>query len=162
MYLAQAAFLVVLAGDTDTIVKAHAAMHRPKRGVFFGRKSCTPSIPLVDGESVLDTSLEDVIATYPWIPFTTALTGASVRRMKRTHLSKTLSLRTVVDCPAGMWADTVIKDVPVSLVTTARTFATRGLSTGIVTIPNPFYEKNKDTNADTDTVSSHDPMEGMS
>lgn len=154
-YLAEAAFLVVLEGDTETVTKAYTALRSPKRTVFLGRKSCVPTIPLVDKESVLDTDMDAVLRTYPWVPFTAAVTDSAVRKMTRTYKDATLTLPTITDARKGERVDAVVTDVPVSLAVDARTFAPRGVVFSTVNIPNPFYEEE---NADT---AAPDPMTGL-
>jgi CRISPR system Cascade subunit CasD len=46
-YLEQARFVAILEGDQETLEKAAKALEDPKWGVWFGRKCCLPSSPLL-------------------------------------------------------------------------------------------------------------------
>ena len=46
-YLEQARFVVVLEGDEELLQKASGSLEDPKWGVWFGRKCCLPSAPLL-------------------------------------------------------------------------------------------------------------------
>lgn len=64
-YLADAKFLVGLAGDPRLLDKLQAALKHPTWPLYFGRKSCPPSerVWLPDGPQ--DTDLVSALSTYP-------------------------------------------------------------------------------------------------
>lgn len=67
-YLADAAFLVGLAGDDFTLLKKlHAAVRNPVWPLALGRKSYVPSEPIWIDNGLQDAPLRDVLARWPWI-----------------------------------------------------------------------------------------------
>lgn len=67
-YLADAAFLVALAGnDRALLERLHAALRDPVWPLALGRKSYVPSEPIWMEHVVLDASLREALARWPWI-----------------------------------------------------------------------------------------------
>lgn len=67
-YLADAAFLVGLESeDRGLLEQAHAALRDPFWPLALGRKSYVPSESIWIENGVLDTSLRDALARWPWI-----------------------------------------------------------------------------------------------
>jgi len=48
-YLLDAKFAVILGGNGDLLVKIESALKNPKWGVWLGRKSCIPTVPIFQG-----------------------------------------------------------------------------------------------------------------
>lgn len=46
-YLAQAKFIAVITGETETVKKISDTLEDPAWGIWFGRKSCIPASPLL-------------------------------------------------------------------------------------------------------------------
>ena len=68
-YLLDAAFRVFLSGERDTLTEAAAALQDPVWGLWLGRKTCIPSVPvfagLYDDEAeALQACLSDELAHY--------------------------------------------------------------------------------------------------
>lgn len=67
-YLADAAFLVGLAGNDHKLLKRiHAALRDPVWPLALGRKSYVPSEPVWMEHAVQDGPLRDVLSRFPWI-----------------------------------------------------------------------------------------------
>lgn len=75
-YLADASFLVALRGEAELIRRVGDALASPIWPVFLGRKSCSPSVPVLamprEGEGWRNpsphASLADALASVPWSP----------------------------------------------------------------------------------------------
>jgi len=80
-YLAEARFLVGLAGDDPTLLQwLHAALQDPVWPLFLGRKAFVPGEPIWLPEGVhLDADLLPVLAAYPWLGRDAAKPPESVR-----------------------------------------------------------------------------------
>ena len=117
-YLADARFLVGLAGENDQLLTdSHAALQSPYWILYLGRKAFAPGEPvwLADGLRP-EGSLLDALATYPWL---------GTDPQKRPE-----QLRVVVEAPDG---PEVRPDQPVSFG--ERLFALRRLRTLYVRTP---------------------------
>jgi CRISPR system Cascade subunit CasD len=69
-YIADAAFLVVLEGEDQTLLeKAHVKLKNPVWPLALGRKSYLPSEPIWIENGIQDAPLRDVLAWWPWIAF---------------------------------------------------------------------------------------------
>ncbi len=67
-YLADAAFLVALAGnDRAFLENVHAALRNPVWPLALGRKSYVPSEPIWMEHAVQDAPLREALARWPWI-----------------------------------------------------------------------------------------------
>ncbi|MEA4909279.1 MAG: type I-E CRISPR-associated protein Cas5/CasD [Anaerolineaceae bacterium] len=65
-YLADAAFLVGLEGNLIVLQCIEAALHRPKRSLYFGRKAFPPSAPLwVQDGLQIGENLLDALRKFP-------------------------------------------------------------------------------------------------
>lgn len=75
-YLADASFLVALQGDADLIQKISNALASPKWPIYLGRKSCTPSVPILETPRKGDLwanpashgDLNAALCAVPWRP----------------------------------------------------------------------------------------------
>jgi len=75
-YLTDASFLVALQGDPDLISDVTEAIESPKRPVFLGRRSCPPSVPILErpgeGEGWKNPDdygdLTSALNSVPWHP----------------------------------------------------------------------------------------------
>lgn len=65
-YLADAAFLVALAGDAGKLRAVRDALEHPRRPLFFGRRSCPALLPLVFELREDADDLRRVLAELPW------------------------------------------------------------------------------------------------
>ena len=66
-YLANASFLVALLGDPEMIVAFAQALQNPRRPLFLGRKSCSPTRPIYAGDAHCDDMLT-ALRLHPWRP----------------------------------------------------------------------------------------------
>ena len=113
-YLADAAFLAALQGDSGTVNELAEALQDPVWPPFLGRKSCPPSVPVFAGLEWFD-GLIAALRSQPWRP-----------RLEDID-AKPKSLRVVAETnsadgsiPAGAWP---VHDVPISF--THRVYGTR-------------------------------------
>lgn len=105
-YLADAAFLVALWGNTGTVADIVKAIQEPVWPAFLGRKSCPPSVPVFAGTDNHD-GLEAALRSLPWRP---RLDVVDLPQGKQRP--DKINLRAVVEVspPAGQ----PVRDVPVS------------------------------------------------
>ena len=113
-YLADAAFLVTLQGDSGTVKDVAEALQNPVWPPFLGRKSCPPSAPVFAGLERFE-GLIPALRSQPWRP-----------RLGNID-AKPNSLRVVTEAdpadgpiPADAWP---VEDVPISF--THRVYGTR-------------------------------------
>jgi CRISPR system Cascade subunit CasD len=66
-YLADAKFLVGLEGDYNTLEPVFRALQHPTWLLFLGRKAFIPSERVWLPDGLQESSLEDVLTTYPWL-----------------------------------------------------------------------------------------------
>ncbi len=111
-YLADADFLVGLAGDDELIDRLDAALANPAWPLYLGRKAFVPSMPLRAGdEPVRDLSLDEALKSRPWW-----------RRKPREVPDG--PVRIVLEQPPGSEGE-VRNDVPVSYRYMRRRFTVR-------------------------------------
>ncbi len=125
-FLADAAFLVALEGESEFIELLEAAMAAPRWPLFLGRKAFPPAGPVLRG--VQSGSLADGLAHGPW-------TDPSKRRTeqlrRRIEGGETVKARTIVDvAPAD--ATDFRNDEPLSFE--PRRFIRRSVQVGVVPV----------------------------
>jgi CRISPR system Cascade subunit CasD len=70
-YLTDASFGIVLEGDTDLLGEIVDALDNPKWGIWFGRKTCIPSAPVLAGlRDTREKALQLLIGEAPLEAFT--------------------------------------------------------------------------------------------
>lgn len=106
-YLADADFLVGLAGDAAFLATLDAALRQPVWPLALGRKACVPSLPLALG--VVEGDLLETMKRYP--------------RCVRVGERPREALRYVTEVPHG--TGEARADVPLSFVSRDRRFAVR-------------------------------------
>ncbi len=69
-YLCDASFLVALQGTPELISELNTALENPKWTVFLGRKSCPPSLPLLNPEENTGffDNLDEALSSKAWYP----------------------------------------------------------------------------------------------
>lgn len=160
VYLSDASFTVVLEGDTETIRLAVDALSAPRRPLFFGRKACVPSAPVLVGVSNL--SMEEALQSAEWIPYDTDPHLDEWRPSPRalTHgwgaPKITLDTYTEVDTPVA--GSIMMRDVPVSLTVNDRRFTGRSVVRGSVTIDNRFSRRKSADEEATEAEIDHKPL----
>jgi CRISPR system Cascade subunit CasD len=65
-YLADANFLVGLAGPRDALARLHGALRSPRWPLFLGRKSFVPSVPVFVPHGLVDDPLMAALARVEW------------------------------------------------------------------------------------------------
>ncbi|GGN01966.1 type I-E CRISPR-associated protein Cas5/CasD [Thermus composti] len=66
-YLADAAFLVGLEGETAFLEVLHKALKNPRFPLYLGRKSYVPSPPPYLPDGLVEAPLEEALAGYPYL-----------------------------------------------------------------------------------------------
>jgi len=129
-YLADADFLVGLEGDRELLSRIHQALANPKWPLFLGRKAFVPGLPVHIPDGLKEGSLAEVLASYPWCA-----------RNEREAAEPPQQLRLILEVPfdarfspaeAGIVADQVRNDVPLTFVSRARAFTVRRTITRFV------------------------------
>src|SRR5690606_11325567 len=131
-YLADALFLVRLAGEAGHIAELAGRVRRPHWRLHFGRKAFVPAGPLIEerrrGEpqrtGVFRMGLEEVLYRHPWLD-------------DRGHpgAADPPPLRTVVDTEAGDPLAEPRYDVPVSFRPDDRRFSARAVRAETIPFP---------------------------
>ena len=64
-YLLDAKFAVIISGDSDFLAEIKSALQDPKWGIWLGRKSCVPTVPIYQGcYDTMDNALEAAKSAY--------------------------------------------------------------------------------------------------
>jgi CRISPR system Cascade subunit CasD len=145
-YLADAAFLVAVQGQTTLLKGLREALRRPVFPLYLGRRSCPPAGRLDHG--LHDGDAESVLTVQPW------LASAWVQQ---AHHAPLVTLSTVVDCPAGTPGADLVRDEPISFDPRYRQYGWRSIRHSRVTIPNPTYTTGTPPKP-SPTADPHDPM----
>lgn len=101
-YLADAVFLVVLAGDGSLVESLGNALVNPAFQLGLGRKSYVPTQPMVLG--LEKSEPEEILRSYPWLVSARRIRDR-VRRQLENEAAQ-IRLRTVCDCQpdeASVW-----------------------------------------------------------
>jgi len=110
-YLADADFLVALAGPDELVARLDAALADPVWPLYLGRKSFVPSMPVrVPGGPVRDAAPPEALKTRPWW-----------KRTQREQPENPLRILAETDAPDAE----VRNDVPLSFVSRERSFTVR-------------------------------------
>lgn len=154
-YLSDAAFLVVLEGPDALIDEARTALRHPRRTLYLGRKSCPPSAPVLLGVTADD--LNSALSGHPWLmtyglPTSSARWRELSRKLRRTEI---LTLETRTEASEVEPGAKLVKDVPLSWVSDARSYGYRSVLEGEVAVDNPLYQP-----PIVDPI-DHDPMSGL-
>lgn len=118
-YLADAAFLVGLAGDADLLQTLQYALANPRWMLFLGRKACPPARPIYLPDGLQDKPLLDALTLYPWLVSTDEQTYQELKKSIR-------GLRLVLEDQNGT---ELKKDRPLSFARGQRQFAFRRFHT---------------------------------
>lgn len=134
-YLADALFLVVLAGPATLLRELEEAVHRPRWPLFFGRKAFVPAAPLIEarteqarwGTGLSEEPLETVLEEHPW------LERDPERQQEILGLAPDRRrLRTVVDVRPDHKHAERRHDLPLSFTEGARRYGSRAVRVGQV------------------------------
>ena len=138
-YLAEADFLVALAGDRTLLKQIDAALRAPVWPLFLGRKSFVPGEPVWVADGLLDNEdVESVLRSFPW------------HRPQRDR-DFPQRLRLVLDTESRQTGE-VRNDVPLSFDFERRRFTIRYVRTGWIddpnsTLPDPNQENHRCSSA---------------
>ena len=156
-YLADAAFLVGLAGEHNLLSQLAEALKNPKWPLFLGRKACLPSSPVYLPDGLCEQSLEAALTHYPciapefsrsprspatnWVALTQPTTAIPVTpedsdTQAKCRLLLEIAVATAVDCESGMIERR--QDIPLDFRHAYRTFRYRSICTKF--IDSPFRE----------------------
>ena len=128
-YIADAMFLVGLAGDKQLLQILHNALANPQWMLFLGRKACPPARPVYLPDGLQDQSLIHALTQYPWL-------GSDEK--KYDELTKNgQQLRLVLEDRSG---SEMKRDTPLSFEKGNRHFALRRFSTTFTDVLPPFRE----------------------
>ncbi len=67
-YICDASFLVALQGEPELIEELITALQKPKWTLYLGRKSCSPSRPILEHQSSFFPDLLSALTSVPWQP----------------------------------------------------------------------------------------------
>ncbi|MDS1270532.1 type I-E CRISPR-associated protein Cas5/CasD [Lipingzhangella sp. LS1_29] len=140
-YLADALFLVLLEGDSETLTRLEQAVRSPHWPLCFGRKAFVPATPLVDPPGAVPAGgkvtglfhrpLHEVVCELPW------LEPRPEERQAVITEGEGLRLRAVVDvAPDAVDAEPRL-DSPLSFHPDNRRFTTRTVRVTYVSPPPP-------------------------
>ena len=65
-YLQDAAFLIVIEGPRELLIRISNALKDPKWPVYLGRKSCPPTRPIFEALATGYSSIDDALNRHPW------------------------------------------------------------------------------------------------
>jgi CRISPR system Cascade subunit CasD len=146
-YLADAAFLVAVEGDSALLEGLQEALRRPVFPLFLGRRSCPPVGRLDHG--LREGSAEDALSLHPWL---------ASSWVQKTHHAAEVSLDTVVDCPPGEAGSDLVRDDPISFDPRHRDYSWRTVRHGRVSRPNPGFRGGESQ----PSTANPDPLDPMS
>jgi CRISPR system Cascade subunit CasD len=127
-YLADALFLTVIEGQETELGRLHQALANPRWPLYLGRRAFLPGRPIVsisEPPATICCSIEDVLATYPWLENQPNIRNAADRGEPRW-------LRTVTDSNAADPAAELRNDYPLSFASGARRHGPRFVRIGHV------------------------------
>ncbi len=117
-YLADALFLVVLAGDGRLLGRVASAVRQPHWPLSLGRKAYVPARPLLGPDArPTGRSTDEVLRKHPWL---------------ETNARTAVPLRTVVECAPDYPLAQVRHDQPISFARGNRRFGSRSVRIGEV------------------------------
>lgn len=127
-FVADAQYLVGLAGDEALLRLIDAALRAPVWSLSLGRRSYLPDPPIRLRDGLQPADLVDALRDYPWLARTAAEADATRARIIAAERSgRPLRLRLVADSPPAVDAE-MRCDVPLSFAD--RRFAPRFIRTG--------------------------------
>lgn len=113
-YVADAAFVAAVEGDSGLLESLADAISRPRFGLYLGRRSCPVTDPVLLG--VADGELPDVLAAQPW----------QAARWYRNRQPRTVHLPVHVDASPGLAGPSETRrDVPESFDPVRREYGWR-------------------------------------
>ena len=126
-YLVDAKFTVALEGEDSLIEDIEKALQKPRRAIFFGRKSCPPARPLV--QYISNKSFEACLHEAELL--------GSPSDYQRLESSNRLEI--ITDCRDDETPHEFIMDYPVTFSRTGRQFKNRPVRYSHVTVHNDTH-----------------------
>ncbi|MBD0746009.1 type I-E CRISPR-associated protein Cas5/CasD [Streptomyces sp. CBMA152] len=140
-YLADAVFVAGVEGDHELIHSLHRAMQAPRFLPYLGRRSCPPSRPVLMGDPLEETSLEQALRTVAWqasrwyIRQTARGASSGAVGASGTAVLGPETLDLLLDCPPHETPHLSWRDGPVSFDPRHRQYALRGILTETTDAP---------------------------
>lgn len=138
-YLADAAFVAAVEGDSALLEGLDAALRAPTFPLYLGRRSCPPAGPVSLG--LREGDLEQVLRDEPWHASPT---------VRRRNPVAVVHLQLVLDSPSDAVPERMVRDVPLSFDPELRSYGLRGIVRTSVPVHNP--------DAAEEPADDHDPM----
>ena len=146
-YLADAKFLVALAGDVSKLEELDEALRHPVWPLFLGRRSCPPDTPPSRGVREEYSDVRSALSAEPWLVS---------NRYKSRH-QRVTELEVACDAHEGEVAD-IQDDYPLSFGSAGRRYAGRGVYRFRVAIERLGGKQIPAANRRAITLPDHDPM----
>ncbi|MET9292823.1 type I-E CRISPR-associated protein Cas5/CasD [Streptomyces sp. NPDC003077] len=153
-YLQDAVFLAALAGPRALLRTLDESVRAPAFPLALGRRSCPPTQPVSQG--LREGGLDDALSAEPWLASRREREQYAARLGRERGLGRSLyparlDRSVTVEDPEG---DDVLHDAPVSFDPYARSFTSRRVRRGWVSVPTGFPRPE----AATDDLAEHDPF----
>lgn len=157
-YLQDAMFLVAVAGPCPLLESLDQAVRAPAFPLALGRRSCPPTQPLSLG--VHHGSLNQVLSELPWqvsrrVREQYAARAGRERGQRRPLYPTRIDLSVTLEDPTG---NDTVHDTPVSFDPHDRTFSSRRIRHGWVSVPTGFTTPDEPPAHETADIEGHDPF----
>jgi len=146
-YLADAKFLVALAGDVSLLQELDEALRHPSWPLYLGRRSCPPDTPPSRGVRDDYQDVRSALSSEPWL---------AMGRYRRRHQYVT-DLEVACDVREGESAESQA-DLPLSFSGAGRKYAGRGVYRFRVPVKQLGGGKVSTTSTGAVALPAHDPM----
>ncbi|MEU5613783.1 type I-E CRISPR-associated protein Cas5/CasD [Streptomyces sparsogenes] len=157
-YLQDAVFLAAVSGPRELMKTLDHAVRAPAFPLALGRRSCPPTQPVSLG--LREGSLEDVLGEEPWQASRRAREQYAAQCGRERDLDHPLypariDRSATIEDPEG---DDVLHDSPVSFDPYARSFTSRRVRHGWLSIPTGFPQPDPNVTDVQDEAAGHDPF----
>ncbi|MDX3229641.1 type I-E CRISPR-associated protein Cas5/CasD [Streptomyces sp. ME19-01-6] len=157
-YLQDAVFLAAVSGPRELMKTLDHAVRAPAFPLALGRRSCPPTQPVSLG--LREGSLEDILAEEPWQASRRAREQYAAQCGRERDLDHPLypariDRSVTIEDPEG---DDVLHDSPVSFDPYARSFTSRRVRHGWLSIPTGFPQPDANVINGQDEAAGHDPF----
>ncbi|MFD7896313.1 type I-E CRISPR-associated protein Cas5/CasD [Streptomyces sp. NPDC059743] len=157
-YLQDAVFLAAVAGPRPLLAALDHVVRAPAFPLALGRRSCPPTQPVTHG--LRDGTLDEVLREEPWQASRRAREQYAAERGRERNLGRPLypariDRAVTIEDPNG---DDVLHDVPVSFHPHARSFTSRHVRHGWLSIPTGFPVTSDDADSGAHDDAGHDPF----
>ncbi|MFI5941552.1 type I-E CRISPR-associated protein Cas5/CasD [Streptomyces uncialis] len=157
-YLQDAVFVAGVAGPRALLETLHLAVRGPAFPLALGRRSCPPTQPVSLG--LRDTGLEDALRDEPWQASRRAREAYASQLGRERGAGRAVRPARVdrsftIEDPDG---DDVLHDAPVSFDPHARSFTSRRVRHGWLSVPSGFPNADPDPVDGSGDDAGHDPF----